>query len=52
MRLLKLLPNGDFHLTKKFLEDAIPRFEDMEGDSGRDKVQDKGGYKKIQFCGD
>ena len=61
MRLLEVLPNGDFCLTRKFL-DAIPQyailshtwgdesqevtFEDMVKGSGRDKD----GYNKIRFC--
>jgi Heterokaryon incompatibility protein (HET) len=63
MRLLEVLPNGDFRLTRKFL-DAIPQyailshtwgdesqeviFEDMAKGSGRDKD----GYNKIRFCGE
>lgn len=61
MRLLELLPNGDFRLTEKFLDNAIPRhailshtwgsqevtFKDMVEDSGRNKV----GFEKIEFCG-
>ena len=62
MRLLELLPNGNFRLTNRFLED-LPSyailshiqgeeseevtFEDMVAGSGRGKA----GYKKIEFCG-
>ena len=60
MRLLEILPNEDFRLTEKFLDDAIPPyailshtwgsqeviFEDIVKDSGRSKA----GYKKIKFC--
>src|SRR6266480_4292418 len=64
MRLLEILPNGDFRLTNKLPVNAIPRyailshtwgdesqevtFEDMVGGSGRGKA----GYEKIKFCGD
>jgi hypothetical protein len=64
MRLLQLLPNGDFRLTKKLLNDAIPSyailshrwkddsqevtFEDMAEGTG----QGKAGYEKIKFCGE
>lgn len=62
MRLLEILPNGDFHLTEKSFDDAIPpyailshtwgsqevTFEDMVKDSGRSKI----GYEKIKFCGE
>jgi hypothetical protein len=64
MRLLEVLPNGDFRLTGKLLDDSIPRYailshtwgdesqevisEDMVKYSGRDKA----GYKKIKFCGE
>jgi hypothetical protein len=63
MRLLEVLPNGDFRLTRKLLDDAIPQyailshtwgddgqevtFEDMVENSG----QGKAGYEKIKFCG-
>jgi hypothetical protein len=61
MRLLEFLPNGDFRLTEKFVDNAIPRyailshtwgsqevtFEDMVEDSGRNKA----GFEKIKFCG-
>jgi NACHT domain/Heterokaryon incompatibility protein (HET) len=63
MRLLKILPNGDFCPTEKFLDNAVPRyailshrwdedgqevtFEDMFEGSG----QGKAGYEKIKFCG-
>ena len=62
MRLLEVLPNGSFRLTKKFLDNVIPRyailshrwedesqevtFEDMDEGSGRGKA----GYEKIKFC--
>jgi len=62
MRLLELLPNRDIRLTRKLLDNAIPRyailshtwgdeseevtFEDMDSGSGRGKA----GYKKIKFC--
>lgn len=64
MRLLETLPNGDFRLTEKFLDKAIPpyailshtwgaasqeiTFEDMVEDLGRSKA----GYGKIRFCGE
>jgi serine/threonine protein kinase len=64
MRLLQILPNGDFRLTKKLLNDAIPSyailshrwkddsqevtFEDMAEGTG----QGKAGYEKIKFCGE
>ncbi|KAF7505108.1 hypothetical protein GJ744_001248 [Endocarpon pusillum] len=64
MRLLEILANGDFRLTGKFLDNAIPRyailshkwegdgqevtFEDMVEGSG----QGKAGYEKIKFCGE
>ena len=64
MRLLELLSNGDFRLTGKLLDNAIPRyailshtwgdesqevtFEDMVEGSG----QGKAGYEKIKFCGE
>jgi hypothetical protein len=64
MRLLEVLPNGGFRLTKNLLDNAIPRyailshkweddsqevtFEDMDEGSGRGKA----GYKKIEFCGE
>ena len=62
MRLIELLPNGNFRLTDRFLEDLPPyailshtwgkeieevTFEDMVAGSGRGKA----GYKKIEFCG-
>jgi hypothetical protein len=63
MRLLEVLPNGNFRLTGKLLDDAIPRyailshtwgdesqevtFEEMGEGLGRGKA----GYKKIKFCG-
>jgi hypothetical protein len=63
MRLLEFLPNGDIRLTRKLLDDAIPRyailshtwgneseevtFEDMVEGSG----QGKAGFEKIKFCG-
>ena len=64
MRLLEILPNGDFCLTKNLLNKAIPQyailshrwendeqevtFEDMDKGSG----QGKAGYMKIEFCGE
>ncbi|KAF2184207.1 HET-domain-containing protein [Zopfia rhizophila CBS 207.26] len=64
MRLLEVLPNGDFRLTGKLLDDAIPPYailshtwgdesqevtlEDIVGGSGRGKA----GYEKIKFCGE
>jgi hypothetical protein len=64
MRLLELQPNGDFCLTEKSLDNAIPpyailshtwgdasqevTFEDMVEGSGRSKA----GYGKIKFCGE
>jgi hypothetical protein len=63
MRLLEVLPNGDFRLTGNLLDNSIPpyailshteddnnqevTFEDMDEGSGRDKA----GYEKIEFCG-
>jgi Heterokaryon incompatibility protein (HET) len=61
MRLLEILPNGDFRLTEKFIDRPIPRyailshtwgteevtFEDMVEGSGGNKA----GYEKIKFCG-
>ncbi len=62
MRLLKLLPNGDFQLIE-FLDD-VPRyailshtwesedvtFQDMNQGSGH-SYRDKVGYVKLKFCG-
>jgi Heterokaryon incompatibility protein (HET) len=64
MRLLEILPNGDFRPTKNLLNDAITQyailshtwgddsqevtFEDMVNGSGRHKA----GYEKIRFCGE
>ena len=64
MRLLEILPSGDFRLTPKLHDNKIPQyavlshtwgdesqevtFEDMMGGSGLDKVGDE----KIKFCGD
>ena len=64
MRLLDILPNGDFRMTGELLDDAIPQyailshtwgdesqevtFEDMMKGSG----QCKAGYKKVKFCGE
>jgi hypothetical protein len=64
MRLLEPLPNGNFGLTRKLLDDAIPpyailshtwgdesqevTFEEMTDGLGRDKA----GYAKIKFCGE
>jgi len=63
MRLLEILPNGDFRLTPKLYDNKIPQyavlshtwgdesqevtFEDMINGSGRQKA----GYEKIRFCG-
>jgi hypothetical protein len=62
MRLLELLPNGDFHLTEKFLLDAIPPYailshtwgsqEVTYEDMVKDSVKSKAGYEKIKFCGE
>jgi hypothetical protein len=62
MCLLETLPNGDFRLTQKSLDNVIPPyailshtwrdasqeviFEDMVQGSGKNKA----GYKKIRFC--
>ncbi|KAI9690169.1 MAG: hypothetical protein M1822_009130 [Bathelium mastoideum] len=62
MRLLELLPSGDFHLTENFLDDRVPpyatlshtwgdesqevKFEDIVDGTGRDKD----GYHKLEFC--
>ncbi|ERF72619.1 hypothetical protein EPUS_05673 [Endocarpon pusillum Z07020] len=60
MRLLEVLSGGDFRLTEKFLDNAIPQYailshtwgsqeviyEDVVKGSGRDKA----GYEKIKFC--
>jgi hypothetical protein len=64
MRLLELLSNGDFRLTRKLLDSAISRyailshtwgdeseevtFEDMVEGAGRGKA----GFEKIKFCGE
>ena len=64
MRLLEILPNGDFRLTPKLHDDEIPQyailshtwgdgrqevtFEDMVNGLGRRKA----GYEKIRFCGE
>jgi uncharacterized delta-60 repeat protein len=60
MRLLKLLPNGDFHLTEKLLG-AIPPYailshtwgsqEVTHEDMVKDEARNKAGYEKIKFCG-
>ena len=63
MRLLEILPDGEFRLTRKLFEGGIPQyailshtwgdesqevtFEDVVEGSGRGKT----GYKRIQFCG-
>ena len=65
MRLLEILPNGDFRLTPKLYNDKIPpyailshRWEDDESQevTFKDMVgvsgRGKTGYKKIRFCGD
>lgn len=62
MRLIEILQNGVFRLTRNLRDDAIPRyailshtwgdetdkvtFKDMVGASG----QSKAGYRKIVFC--
>jgi hypothetical protein len=64
MRLLEILPSGDFRLTSKLHDNKIPQyailshtwgdesqevtFEDMVNGSGRHKA----GYEKIRFCGE
>jgi NACHT domain/Heterokaryon incompatibility protein (HET) len=64
MRLLEILPNGDYRLTEELLDNAVPQyailshtwghksqemtFEDMTEGKGRDKS----GYEKIKFCGE
>ena len=65
MRLLEILPNGDFRLTKNLLDNAIPpyavlshRWENDEQEEVTFEDMDKGlgqgkaGYKKIEFCGE
>jgi KaiC/GvpD/RAD55 family RecA-like ATPase len=63
MRLLEVLPNGEFRLTRKLL-DAIPPYailshtwgDDSQEVTFQDVVQGSGqtkdGYKKIKFCGE
>ncbi|KAL9095674.1 MAG: hypothetical protein Q9165_002106 [Trypethelium subeluteriae] len=63
MRLLEILSNGDFRLTKKFLDNAIPRYAILShrwGDESQEVTyedmaeglgQSKPGYEKIKFCG-
>ena len=64
MRLLEILPSGDFRLTPKLYDNKIPQyailshtwgdesqevtFEDMVNGSGWHKA----GYEKIRFCGE
>ena len=66
MRLLEVLPNGEFRLTKNLLNNEIPRyailshtwgiqevtFEDIHKESGRmkDDGRGKAGFEKIKFC--
>jgi len=66
MRLLEILPNGDFRLTQNLLDNAIPQyailshrwendeeevtFEDMDKGIDKGSAQGKAGYKKIEFC--
>jgi hypothetical protein len=64
MRLLETLPNGDFRLTEKSLDSAIPPYAILShtwGDASQeatfeDMIQgsckNKAGYKKIRFCGE
>lgn len=64
MRYLEILPNGEFGVTRYFVDAAVPQyaifshtwgdesqevtFEDMVDGLGRGKA----GYKKIKFCGE
>ena len=65
MRLLEILPNGDFRLTPKLYDNKIPqyailshRWEDDESqemtfeDMVNGSGRDRAGYGKIQFCGE
>jgi hypothetical protein len=64
MRLLKLLPNGEFHMTEKFLDDRIPRYAILSHTWGGQEVifedvfkglgehKHKAGYEKVKFCGE
>lgn len=68
MRLLEILPNGEFRLTKSLLNKEIPRYailshtwetqevilEDIHKESGlmKDVGRGKAGFKKITFCGE
>ena len=62
MRLLEQLPNGQFCLTEKFLNDAIPRYGILSHTWGSEEVtyedviegtgRTKSGYAKIKFCGE
>ena len=62
MRLLEHLPNGDFRLTEKFLNDAIPQYAILSHTWGGEEVtyedmveasdRNKAGYAKIKFCGE
>ena len=64
MRLLEILANGDFRLTKNLLDNAIPRYAILSHrwendqqeevtfeDMDQGSCQDKAGYKKIKICG-
>ncbi|MCJ1483295.1 hypothetical protein MMC06_003462 [Schaereria dolodes] len=62
MRLLEHLPNGDFCLTEKFLNDATPQYAILSHTWGSEEViyedmveasyRNKAGYEKIKFCGE
>ncbi|KAK3349887.1 beta transducin-like protein HET-E2C [Lasiosphaeria hispida] len=62
MRLLERDDNGDFHLTKDFLNNKIPPYAILSHTWGDGEVlfkdlmdgtgKNKAGYAKIQFCGD
>jgi hypothetical protein len=63
MRLLEFLSNGDIRLTRKLLDDVIPRYailshtweNESEEVTFKDVVegsgQNKTGFEKIKFCG-
>ena len=61
MRLLEHLPNGQFCVTEKFINDAIPRYDIFSHTWGSEEVtykdmientgRTKSGYAKIKFCG-
>ena len=65
MRLLKVLPNGDFHLTRKLLDNDITQYpyailshtwgQENEEVTFEEMVEGSGrgktGYEKIKFCG-